>query len=58
MGDALGGVPLGEGAVMMVVIRQIQAVRKGQIREKKKVATHWVVWQQGWGGRVCSGCEE
>jgi len=48
MGDASARVPLGVGAVMMVVIRWIQAVRKGQIREKK-VATHRVVWQQGWG---------
>jgi len=35
MGDASARVPLGVGAVMMVVIRWIQAVRKGQIREKK-----------------------
>jgi len=31
----LGGMPLGVGAVMMVVIWWIWAVRKGQIRERK-----------------------
>jgi len=35
MGDALGGMPLGVGVVMMVVIWWIRAVRKGQIRERK-----------------------
>jgi len=48
-GHAKTGASEGESAAMMVVIWCIRTVREGQIREKKTVATHRVVWQQGWG---------
>jgi len=56
-GLAKKGASEGESAVMMVVIWCIQAVREGQIREKKQwPLTVWCGNRDG-GGWVCSGCE-